>query len=42
VLIDGIELPFRLRVVSDDEEQVLEALSDFSSMILKKASEQLE
>lgn len=42
VSIAGIELPFRLRIVSDDEEKVLEALSDFSAMILKKAEETLE
>lgn len=39
VSVEGIELPFRLRIVSDDEEKVLEALSDFSCMITKKLAD---
>jgi len=36
VKVEGIPLPFRLRIVTDDEEKMLETLSDFQSMILKK------
>jgi hypothetical protein len=36
VKIEGIRLPFRLRVTADDEEKILEALSDFQSMIQEK------
>ena len=39
VQVQGIELPFRLRIVTDDEERMLDALSDFQSMILKKVEE---
>jgi hypothetical protein len=39
VQVQGIELPFRLRIVTDDEEKMLDALSDFQSMILKKVEE---
>jgi len=39
VQVQGIELPFRLRIVTDDEDKMLEALSDFQSMILKKVEE---
>jgi hypothetical protein len=39
VQVEGIELPFRLRIVTDDEEKMLDALSDFQSMILKKVEE---
>jgi hypothetical protein len=36
VKIEGIRLPFRLRVTADDEEKILDALSDFQSMIQEK------
>jgi len=39
VEIQGINLPFRLKIVTDDEEKMLEALSDFQSMILQKVEE---
>ena len=39
VKVEGIELPFRLRIVTDNEDKMLEALSDFQSMILKKVEE---
>jgi hypothetical protein len=39
VKVEGIELPFRLRIVTDNEDRMLEALSDFQSMILKKVEE---
>jgi hypothetical protein len=39
VQVQGIELPFRLRIVTDDEDKMLEALCDFQSMILKKVEE---
>jgi hypothetical protein len=39
VKVEGIELPFRLRIVTDDEDKMLDALSDFQSMILKRVEE---
>ena len=36
VTVEGIELPFRLRVVTDDEEKMLEALCEFQLMIVEK------
>lgn len=36
VKVSGIELPFRLRIVSDDEDKVLTALADFQAMIQRK------
>jgi hypothetical protein len=36
VVIDGIELPFRLRFATDDHDDMLEALADFHSMLMDK------
>lgn len=36
VEVERIELPFRLRVVTDDEEKMLEALCEFQLMIVEK------
>ena len=36
VNVEGIELPFRLRVVTDNEETMLEALCEFQLMIVEK------
>lgn len=36
VTVEGIELPFRLRVVTDDEKKMLEALCEFQLMIVEK------
>jgi hypothetical protein len=42
VKIDGIELPFRLRCTTDDQDQMLEALADFHSMLEEVIGEKLE
>jgi hypothetical protein len=36
VKVKGVDLPFRLRIVTDDEETMLDSLSDFQSMIFDK------
>jgi hypothetical protein len=42
VKIDGIELPFRLRCTTDDQDRMLEALADFHSMLEEVIGEKLE
>lgn len=39
VKVAGIALPFRLRVTSDDEERILEALADFQAEIQRRIAE---
>jgi len=42
VAINGIELPFRLRCTTDDQDQMLEALADFHAMLSGVIGERLE
>ena len=41
VTIEGIKLPFRLRITTDDLDQVHDALSDFQALIVEKIDQQL-
>jgi len=41
VTIEGIKLPFRLRITTDDLDQVHDALSDFQALIVEKIEQQL-
>ena len=38
--IEGIKLPFRLRITTDDLDQVHDSLSDFQAMIVQKINDQ--
>jgi hypothetical protein len=42
VTIEGIKLPFRLRITTDDLDQVHDSLSDFQAMIDQKINDQFE
>jgi hypothetical protein len=40
VTIEGIQLPFRLRITTDDLDLVHDSLSDFQAMIVGKINDQ--
>ena len=42
VTIEGIKLPFRLRITTDDLDQVHDSLSDFQAMIVQKINQQFD
>ena len=42
VTIEGIKLPFRLRITTDDLDQVHDSLSDFQAMIVQKINDQFD